>query len=209
MKYMSSYSTSVKCTKFPVFLAGFPPQLKRDMDLLHQAQPRASKNIKGQEHLSYKENLRELWWFTVEKTRASGILPMCTSISWEGSTESTAKLLSLCPVTAQGHKLNPTKFLKKHTKILQRKRNKQKHPRQNLEDGWTLAQVAERGCGVAILRDIHNPMGQSLMTCSSCPCLSKRIDLAGLQKFPLTLTHSYFPKTQIIICVHFSLASIH
>lgn len=120
-----------------------------------------------------------------------------------GSTESTAKPFSLCPVTTQGHTPKHIKFPKKHTKLLKRKRNKQKHPRQNCEEGWTLAQLAGRGCGDSILRDIHNPvvrMSRSLMTCSSCCCLSKRIELGGLQGLPLTLTHSYFPKTHYNLC---------
>lgn len=43
-----------KLTKFSVFPAVHPPRYKRGMDLLEQAQSRATKIIRGPEHLSYQ-----------------------------------------------------------------------------------------------------------------------------------------------------------
>ena len=45
------------------------PQYRRDMELLEHIQRRATKMIQRMEHLSYRDGLKELGLFSLEKRR--------------------------------------------------------------------------------------------------------------------------------------------
>jgi len=123
------------------------------MDLLDWVQRRATKMIQGLEHLSYKDRLRELGLFGLEKRKLWGDLTAALQYLKGAYRKDEENLFSqaCCDRTrSNGFKLREGRF-----RLAIRKKFFYH------EGGETLAQVAQRGSGGPIPGNIQGQVGWS------------------------------------------------
>ncbi|KAK4811372.1 hypothetical protein QYF61_027601 [Mycteria americana] len=173
------YSTLVR-QRLEYFVQLWSPHYTKDMDLLEHVQRRTTKMIRGLEHLSYEERLKQLGLFSLQKRSLQGEL-IVTFKYLKGAYKKDGERLftRACSNRTRG---NGFKTRYKEEFFYD-------------EDGGTLKQVAQRGGRCPIPGNIQGHFGLS----SEQPDLVKDIT-AHCWRYQRTMRTSNSFKFSLLLC---------